>query len=51
MENLNVDNCIDTRSLPGITRQKSLVSQVDTFIAEKVAAVFQHSELDLWGFC
>lgn len=36
MENLLVDTCIETRSLPGITRQKGLVSKVDTFIAEKV---------------
>lgn len=40
MENLHVDTCIDTRSLPGITRQKSLVSQVDAFIADKVSYYF-----------
>lgn len=41
MENLLVDTCIDTRSLPGITRHKALVSQVDNFIADKFEAVRQ----------
>ncbi|XP_052122389.1 influenza virus NS1A-binding protein homolog isoform X2 [Frankliniella occidentalis] len=41
MENLTVESCIDTRSLPGITRHKSLVSRVDSFIEEKFEAVRQ----------
>lgn len=36
IKNLNVDNCIETRSLPGITRNKAFVEQVDAFIAKEV---------------
>jgi influenza virus NS1A-binding protein len=36
IKNLNVENCIETRSLPGIARNKEFVEQVDTFIAKEV---------------
>lgn len=36
IKNLSVENCIETRSLPGIARNKAFVDQVDAFIAKKV---------------
>ena len=36
IKNLTVENCIDTRSHPGIARNKAFVEQVDTFIAKEV---------------
>jgi influenza virus NS1A-binding protein len=41
IKNLNVENCIETRSLPGIARNKAFVEQVDTFIAKEVCD-FRH---------
>jgi len=35
IKNLNVENCIETRSLPGIAKNKAFVEQVDTFIAKE----------------
>lgn len=36
IKNLNIENCIETRSLPGIARNKAFVDQVDAFIAKEV---------------
>lgn len=40
IKNLSVENCIETRSLPGIARNKVFVDQVDAFIAKEVRHVF-----------
>lgn len=42
IKNLNVENCIETRSLPGIARNKAFVEQVDTFIAKEVCNCGQY---------
>nr|CAD7447871.1 unnamed protein product [Timema bartmani] len=34
IRNLNVDNCIETRSLPGIARNKTFIGQVEEYIAQ-----------------
>lgn len=39
IKNLDVENCIETRSLPGIARNKAFVDQVDAFIAKEVCHV------------
>ncbi|XP_069678685.1 influenza virus NS1A-binding protein homolog A-like isoform X2 [Periplaneta americana] len=39
IKNLNVDNCIETRSLPGIARNKTFVDQVDAFISKEFEQV------------
>jgi len=44
IKNLNVENCIETRSLPGIARNKAFVEQVDTFIAKEVCNFGRYSE-------
>ncbi|XP_017784244.1 PREDICTED: influenza virus NS1A-binding protein-like isoform X2 [Nicrophorus vespilloides] len=35
IKHLSVDNCIETRSLPGIARNKELTQKVDSFIANE----------------
>lgn len=37
IKNLNIDNCIDIRSLPGISSKKSFVCQLDDFISTMVS--------------
>lgn len=37
---LDVRNCVEIRSLPGISRNHSLVSKVDAFIAKEVGFIF-----------
>jgi influenza virus NS1A-binding protein len=37
INDLTKDTCLDTRSLPGINRNKSFVDKVDQFIAENVS--------------
>lgn len=37
IQQLNVDNCIEIRSLPSIARNKNFVSQVDNFITSHVS--------------
>ena len=50
IKNLNVENCIETRSLPGIARNKAFVEQVDTFIAKEVWNFGQyHRAAGAWG--
>jgi len=44
IKNLNVENCIETRSLPGIARNKAFVEQVDTFIAKEVCNFGRYSK-------
>ncbi|XP_021924543.1 influenza virus NS1A-binding protein homolog A-like isoform X2 [Zootermopsis nevadensis] len=39
IKNLNIENCIETRSLPGIARNKAFVDQVDAFIAKEFESV------------
>nr|CAD7206110.1 unnamed protein product [Timema douglasi] len=39
IRNLNVDNCIETRSLPGIARNKTFVGQVEEYIAQHFGEV------------
>ncbi|XP_047001458.1 influenza virus NS1A-binding protein homolog isoform X1 [Schistocerca americana] len=45
IKNLSVDNCIETRSLPGIARNKSLLEQVDNFINREFTQVSQSNIL------
>lgn len=37
IKNLSVDNCIDIRSLPGISSKKTFVCQLDDFISTMVS--------------
>lgn len=37
VNDLSNDTCIDTRSLPGINRNKNFVSKVDQYIADHVS--------------
>lgn len=37
VEELCADSCIETRSLPGINKNKTFVQNVDTFIAKEVS--------------
>lgn len=37
IKNLNIENCIETRSLPGIAKNREFVAQVDRFIANEVS--------------
>lgn len=37
INDLTKDTCLDTRSLPGINRNKSFVAKVDQYIAENVS--------------
>lgn len=34
--NMDPENCIEIRSLPGIARNKTFVAQVDSYIAQQV---------------
>ena len=36
IQHLSVKNCIETRSLPGINKNKSLVAKVDRYINKQV---------------
>ena len=46
IKNLSVDNCIETRSLPGIAKNKTFVDQVDAFIAREVRPYSGISDTD-----
>lgn len=37
VSDLSTDTCIETRSLPGINRNKNFVQKVDTYISEHVS--------------
>jgi len=52
IKDLTKDTCLDTRSLPGINRNKSFVDKVDQFIAENVSKnfIFNHVGLCLYKF-
>lgn len=36
IQHLNIENCIDIRSLPGIAKSKTFVAQIDSYIANQV---------------
>lgn len=36
IKNLSIDNCIETRSLPGIAKNKLFVEEVESYIAKEV---------------
>lgn len=40
VSDLSTDTCIETRSLPGINRNKNFVQKVDTYISEHVSIYF-----------
>lgn len=45
---LSVDNCIEIRSLPGITRNKEFIQAVDSFITKEVINYFKNIYLKLY---
>lgn len=43
IKHLNVDNCIEIRSLPGIARNKEFMQNIDAFIAKEVCIQYHHA--------